>query len=239
MISIVIPAFNEEKDIEETVRQFAALHLPHEVIVADTLSTDRTVAIAKRCADAVTMMDEGGRRGVSHGRNDGAKVAKGEFIVFLDVGTLIPDPDRFFKEALARFGKDPKLVALSTRIEIERRVRTWSDWAVYGIMNVWFLLLNNIFQFGIAAGKFQMIRMATFRKTEGFNERLPAGEDADFFRHLSTLGRTRIVWGLVAYHTGRRFHQLGAWKTLYRWIRNALSVWFYKKAADKGWEAIR
>jgi len=239
MISIIIPTFNEESTIEETVKQFEALTLPHEVIVSDTKSTDRTLAVAAQCADVALELKSREKAGVSIGRNHGGRAAKGEFIVFLDASDTIPNPDAFFRRALKEFERHSKLVGISGRIEVEPHLRTVSDWLIFGAMNVWFFFLNNIIGFGIAAGKFQMIRAEAFRKSGGFNERLPAGEDVDFFRRLQETGPTRIVWHLVVYHSGRRFHQLGAWKTLYRWIKNAFSVWFLKKSADEGWVPVR
>jgi glycosyltransferase involved in cell wall biosynthesis len=239
MISIVIPAFNEEKTIEKTVRQFAGLSVPHEVIVCDDHSTDRTVAIAKLCADTVIEAGPNDRPGVSNRRNKGANAAKGDFIVFLDSGDAIPDMEHFFSNTLSFFQNNPNLAGLSVRIEVDHDVRRLSDWIVFGMMNGWFAILNNVFHFGIAAGKFQMVHASAFRKVGGFNEHMPAGEDVDFFRRLSKIGRTHIAWSLAVFHSGRRLHQLGAWTTLYRWIKNALSVWIYKKSADSGWQPIR
>ena len=239
MISVIIPTFNEEKTIEKTVRQFAGLSVQHEILVCDGRSKDQTVAIAKKFADKVIEAGPKDGSGVSAQRNMGARDAKGEFIVFLDSGDAIPDIEYFFKKTLSYFEKDPRLVGLSVRVEVDRDVRTWSDWIVFELMNGWFAILNNAFHFGIAAGKFQMVRASAFEKVGGFNERMPAGEDIDFFRRLSKIGRTHITWGLAVFHSGRRFHQLGAWATLYRWVRNALSVWIYKRSADSGWQPVR
>lgn len=239
MISIIIPTYNEERTVEATVRQFAGLHVPHEVIVAEGRSTDRTASIAKQCADKVIDLAPGDKPGVSRQRNNGAGAASGEFIVFLDSDDIIPDLNGFFTKALAFFASDPRLVGLSARIEVSPDVRRVSDWIVCEMMNVWFALLNNVFRVGIAAGKFMMVRTPAFRATGGFNENLRAAEDVDIFTRLAHIGRTHTAWGLVVFHSGRRFHQLGAWRTLYRWIKNALSLWTFKKTADGDWETIR
>jgi GT2 family glycosyltransferase len=105
-------------------------------------------------------------------------------------------------------------------------------------MNVWFFLLNKLFGVGIASGKFIMVRADAFQKTGGFDEHLKTAEDVDLFRKLATFGHTRIAWDLAVYHEGRRFHHLGAWNTLYRWIHNGLSYWLFKKSSDT-WEPVR
>jgi len=56
MISIIIPTLNEAKIIESTLRTLAAtLTLPHEVIVSDGGSTDRTTELAARYANTVVL----------------------------------------------------------------------------------------------------------------------------------------------------------------------------------------
>jgi len=237
-LSIIIPAYNEEKTIERTVRQFAGLKTPREVIVSDTASTDQTVAIAKQCADKVILLQPGKKPGVSPGRNDGVVVAQGTYFVFIDSDTFIPDPNDFFARALARFANDPKLVGLSAQIKIRNNVATMSDKMVSFLMNAWFFLLNKAFGIGIASGKFIMVKADAFRKTGGFDERLTTAEDVDLFRKLTRQGRTRIAWDLAVYHEGRRFHHFGAWTTLYRWMRNGISYWLFKRSSDT-WEPVR
>jgi glycosyltransferase involved in cell wall biosynthesis len=239
MISIIIPTYNEESTVEATVRQFADLGLPHEVIVVDGRSADRTAKLARQCADKVIVLGEDEPRGVSRQRNKGASEATGEFIVFLDSDTVVPGPDRFFAKALAAFEKDPRLVAVSARIEVTPDVRTVSDWLVFGLMNLDFFLMNKMLHVGIASGKFQMVRTKAFRATGGFNPNLNTAEDVDLFGRLAKIGRTRILWELAVFHSGRRVHQLGAWRTLGRWMKNALTMWIFKRPSKEKWETIR
>jgi glycosyltransferase involved in cell wall biosynthesis len=80
MISIIIPTLNEEKVIESTLCTLAStLTLPHEVIVSDGGSSDRTVELAAKCATALVVLSGSGRQTIVQGRNDGAKTARGDF----------------------------------------------------------------------------------------------------------------------------------------------------------------
>ncbi len=238
MISIIIPAYNEERTIEKTVRQFAALTEPHEVIVSDSASTDRTVAIAKECADKVVSLPPGKKSGVSPARNDGVNAAAGEFLVFIDSDTFIPNINGFFDVLLDRFRREPRTMGQSVRIEVAHAVATWSDRAVSFLMNIWFFFLNKCLGVGISSGKFMIVRTEAFKKTGGFDEHLATAEDVDLFRKLARFGHTRIVWPLAVYHDGRRFHHLGAWRTMFRWMRNSISYWLFGKASDT-WEPVR
>ena len=124
MISIIIPTLNEAKIIELTLRMLTAtLTLPHEVIVSDGRSSDRTAELAARYANTVVVFSGEGRQTIAAGRNDGAKAAAGDFLVFLDADCVIPEPDRFFTQALAYFERNPELVGLTGTCASFRRTR--------------------------------------------------------------------------------------------------------------------
>jgi len=82
MISIVIPAYNEAKYIEKTLKQ-----IPKnvEVIVVCNGCTDNTQEIAKKYAKTYVIKE----KNVSLARNYGGEKAKGDKIIFLDADTLI------------------------------------------------------------------------------------------------------------------------------------------------------
>ena len=85
MISIVIPAYNEERYLPillDCIKK--QTYKNHEIIVADANSTDSTRQIAKKYGCKVV---KGGMPGI--GRNNGAKAAKGEMLLFLDADSRI------------------------------------------------------------------------------------------------------------------------------------------------------
>ena len=85
MISIIIPTIKEEKVIGRTLRNLKSrLTIPHEIIVTDGKSTDKTVEIARGIADKVVEYTGTTRQTIAQGRNDGAKSAQGEYIAFMD-----------------------------------------------------------------------------------------------------------------------------------------------------------
>ena len=83
-ISVIIPALNEEKYILHSLEGLKKQSFKDfEVIVCDGNSTDRTREIAKKYAMVVIEK----RKGMAAGRNGGARVAKGDILVFLDADT--------------------------------------------------------------------------------------------------------------------------------------------------------
>ena len=86
VVSVVIPAYNEEKTIgniiEETVQVMDSLGLPYEVIVVDDGSTDRTKEIASRYKAAV--LSNGRNHGKGYALRKGFQHAQGNIIVTID-----------------------------------------------------------------------------------------------------------------------------------------------------------
>jgi glycosyltransferase involved in cell wall biosynthesis len=94
-ISVIIPTFNEEKYIEDTLRALAMQQYSEkcfEVILVDNESTDSTIAIAKNfCSTLQVRILTFSGRSISQVRNYGAEVAKGSILAFLDADCL-PGP---------------------------------------------------------------------------------------------------------------------------------------------------
>ncbi|MGC3819012.1 MULTISPECIES: glycosyltransferase family 2 protein [unclassified Acinetobacter] len=82
LISIVLPAKNEELAISETVSKIRTLYQDAEIIVVDDGSTDRTALLAKN-ADAC-VVSHPYSKGNGAAIKTGARVATGEVIVFMD-----------------------------------------------------------------------------------------------------------------------------------------------------------
>ena len=239
MISIIIPTLNEESVISKTIRGLTSkLTLPHEIIVSDGKSTDRTVELARQAGAQVVEYGGTARQTIAMGRNAGAAAAKGQFLVFLDADCSIEDPDVFFTAALKEFD-DPKLTGLVSWISVLPEVATWADRLMYGLYNPYLAMLNNVFGVGVSGGEFQMMRRTDFDKIGGYNENLVASEDMDLLGRLAKLGRTKFDTKLVVFHTNRRGHKIGWPKMLYLWTANSISMMWRRKAYSKEWTVIR
>ncbi len=86
MISVVIPALNEERALPRTLSRVEAQDSLHEIIVCDGGSTDGTHLAAKR--PGVKWISA--RRGRGAQMNAGARSANGEWLLFLHADTLLP-----------------------------------------------------------------------------------------------------------------------------------------------------
>jgi len=240
MISIIIPTLNEEKVIGGMLKSLKSqLTLPHELIVSDGKSTDKTVEIAKKYADKVIVYDGNKRQTIAEGRNAGAAAAHGEFLIFFDADCSIPDTSAFFTRAIEDF-KDSKLVALTAWLTVYPKDETFGDKIIFNVQNAIVFMIDNIFHGGMApGGEFQMIRAEIFRKIGGFRGQLVASEDIDMFSRLAKVGRVKIDYRLKVYHSGRRGHKIGWPKLLSLWFLNTVWMTIMGRAFVKEWKPIR
>lgn len=183
-VSIVVPAFNEEKLIAQTLAAIGAaaaafLHRgwETEVIVCDNNSTDRTPELA-RAAGATVVFEPVNQ--ISRARNTGASVARGDWIVFVDADSW---PTReLFDDAAQAMASGNYLAGGSTvrydtaRLDVRIPVATWN--AVSRLMK-W------------VAGSFVFCEATAFREIGGFSQNLYAAEEVDFIRRLKPLARAR------------------------------------------------
>jgi len=90
VVSIVIPAYNEEHDLLKTLSSLAALKpkYPTELIVANNNSTDGTQAILDICG-VKSVFEK--RQGISYARQAGLEAAKGTYILSADADSIYPN----------------------------------------------------------------------------------------------------------------------------------------------------
>ena len=97
MISIVLPALNEERALPATLARVCEQAGAREAIVVDGGSADATVAIARSFPGVEVIQAPRGR---ARQMNAGARVARGEWLVFLHADTLLP-PDGLARDRRA------------------------------------------------------------------------------------------------------------------------------------------
>ncbi len=87
-VSVIIPAYNAQAVIAQTLKALGAQHFlePYEVIVVDDGSTDETSTIVQSFPAVRYVRQE--NAGPASARNHGAKLAQGEFLLFTDADCL-------------------------------------------------------------------------------------------------------------------------------------------------------
>jgi glycosyltransferase involved in cell wall biosynthesis len=117
-VSVVIPVFNGERHIRESLDSLIAqTFADFEIVVVDDGSTDNSVAIVNSYGDPRIRLTRHDRNlGVPATRNEGVAVALGEYVAFLDCDDVAL-PHRLAKQ-VACLDADPDLAMVGSWVEI-------------------------------------------------------------------------------------------------------------------------
>lgn len=172
--SIIIPTKNEEECLPRLLQSIKNQSIqPNEIIVADADSTDMTKAIAKDFGAIVT---KGGLPGV--GRNNGAKLATGDILLFLDADTVLKPG--FLREFLRKFIKsNSKIVNPSFYSSNKKPINLIMIW----FMNLSYYLIQRFSPH--VQGSCLMVEKKVFDKVSGFDESYIINEENDLVRRIA------------------------------------------------------
>ena len=183
MISFVVPAYNEEHELSDTL---AAIHAaadgaahPYEIIVVDDASTDATPQIALRAGANLVRIN---RRQIAASRNAGARAAQGKYLFFIDADTRIHKAH----VSAAISALEAGYSGGSARV------------AMAGFIPIWGRVLLRAFSFlyfglNLGAGAFLFTTRRNFDLVGGFDEQYFAGEEVYFSIELKKLGGFKVL----------------------------------------------
>lgn len=216
-VSVIIPAYNEEKFIQKTLESYKAQNYnPLEIVVVVNNSTDKTYEIANRYADKV--LNFPGKIGVSRARNEGAKIATGEIFIFSDADTYLTQggvrkiaeitdnntvsvplgasDDKFLRGKLFFFYKN-----LGHRLHIYRS-------AIFGVISC---------------------HKDVFCAINGFDENKKIAEHSDFIKRAVRAGaQYKLIDDFYAVTSLRRFMRNGYFHEYLFWIQWRILSWLGK-----------
>jgi glycosyltransferase involved in cell wall biosynthesis len=181
-ISIVVPAFNEERLIGESLAQiksaagaFLKIGWEVELIVCDNNSKDRTSEIA-RAAGAIVVFEPINQ--ISRARNCGATAATGDWLVFVDADSR-PSLELFADAADAI--QSGKYLAGGATVQLDEK------YFVAGIITHLWNLTSRWKRF--LAGAFIFCDVKAFRKLDGFSNEFFCAEELDLSQRLKKLAK--------------------------------------------------
>jgi glycosyltransferase involved in cell wall biosynthesis len=216
-LSIVIPTLNEEKYILDLLKSIKEQEYNNlEIIVSDGDSEDNTVKIAKENNCKVIISK---KRHPSHQRNKGAKIADGEFILFLDADTRLPK--MFLKNIINEF-ENRKLLGGGFYIKIEKKKLKYL--ILSKSLNFIFKISQRIIpsNIGIAI----IVQKHIHKKINGFDEGIYIGEDYDYSKKVFKKGKFRMLKSSYIKYSPRRLEKEGYCTVILKWLKAALYFLF-------------
>lgn len=240
-LSIVIPAYNEEKNIDEClacVEREIQNNRDIEVIVVNNASTDSTRD--KILSHPWVVHVDEPKKGIVHARAAGYAKATGELIANIDADSRMPKG--WIAKVRHEFMNE-KLMALSgpyiyydapIYIRFFTRVFYMVGYVINGF---------NWYVFGKASmlqGGNYVLRRSALEAIGGYDTSIEFyGEDTDIGRRVSKIGHVNWTFSFPMHTSGRRLMQEGLIKTGWTYALNFFSITFLKKPVTHTYTDVR
>jgi rSAM/selenodomain-associated transferase 2 len=198
-ISVIVPVLDEEKTIAATLQTLVALS-PHEIIVVDGGSGDRSREICQQFAVKLFTAERGRARQMNYG----AARARGDVLLFLHADTRLP---LSALDDITAALSDARKVA--GRFDVELAGAHWMLKIVGALINC----RSRATKIG-SGDQALFVRREIFQRLGGYPE-IPLMEDIAFCRSVKRLGgiaclRSRVIT------SARRWERDGVWRTIFK-----------------------
>ncbi len=198
-VTVVIPTYNEEKQIGETIESVMASDYPGKItiIVSDDASTDDTVKIAGTypCIILKTSKEEKGNGKKAENLNRAMKQVKTELVITIDADTIVTETA--IKKLVSKILESDNILAVAGNIQLKEKTETifqkmqkW-DYAI-GIYSVK-MAQNNLGALSVAHGACAIYKYSYFKSVGFFKEGI-VGEDIKATYDLSGIPNSVIAY---------------------------------------------
>lgn len=199
-ISIVVPAYNEEKYISKTLETLKSLQKNDwevEVIVVDASSSDDTAKIAKNFGARVINVPH---RGIGFARQQGLLSAKGEIVFITDADTQVPSG--WLTEHVSSLAREKVVLTYGGY-----RVYDGSRWYIFMFNRVYPFIIGILYKFfywPVSSGQNMAFWRDKALQVGGFDQKLLLMEDTDLSIRMKKIGKVVFLSNNLIYTSGRR-----------------------------------
>lgn len=221
LISVVIPAFNEERLIRNCLDQIKKQSFSNfELIVVDNNSTDATATIAKEYGAKVIFEK---KRGNTFALNTGMLNADCEIIAVTDADTK---PDENWLKEIAKIFSDQNVSAMtgSAQVDIKSPLLRSFCGAMYDV----FIKINFMLQKPHLSGFNLAVRKRDFILTGGLNLNFKMSSDVDLGLRIKKYGKVVFVRQAIVKTSSRRWDDNFLKTFLEYFIGYLYAVWLRK-----------
>lgn len=225
MVSVIIPAHNEENYLGPTLDALNQQDYPKiEIVVVANGCSDHTAVVARNRCHRLIILSE---KGLCVARNLGARIARGELLVFLDADTTVePDALEIIVSQFTREYAAGTLKAIPDRDRLAYRM-------LYQVKN--FLHRWSLYQ---GSAGVIICWKKHFEATGGFDEALQVRENSELIRKLKKFGKYKCISQSAATTSMRRYEKRGFRRTVMLWVKLWLQS-IYSDLRHKTYETVR
>ena len=219
-VSVLIPAFNEEKYILRTLAAVISQDYPHfEIIIADNASTDRTALLVQQFIEKQpstlipVMLVYENRKGTNFARECARQVATGSIIAQLDADCI--PPVNWIHKGVSALCCNKRVAVTGPYDYFDggNRMRFFtliSQKLFYPLVTVLVQLMG---RGAILIGGNAFIRAEILERSGGYNTALTFyGDDVDLGKKLSQYGHVAYMPSLTQRSSSRRYKANGFWE---------------------------
>lgn len=224
-ISIIIPAHNEEAYLKRTLLALRKQRYPGcEIIVVANGCTDRTESVARSRCDRLVVLSQ---KCLGVARNLGARMAKGELLIFLDADTILSR--NALRTVAEEFSSRHAAATLKGQPDSDR----FAYRMIYGLKN----FMHRSWLHQGSSGVIICWRKH-FIQLGGFNESLEVRENSELIKRLKHFGGYRYIGKAAAITSMRRYDKRGVWPMIWMWFR-LWCISLFKDLKHRKYETIR
>lgn len=248
LVSVIIPAYNEEEAIKVSLNSVINLDYPKdklEIIVVNDGSTDNTKQVVEKIIqknkDRRIILINQPNQGKGKALNNGLKIAKGQFFACLDADSYVERST--LKKMLAVYEQESEDLAIVTpamKVDKPKTIVQKLQKLEYLVAIFMARLMSHLDCIYVAPGPFSLYRTNVIKKLGGFDENNLTEDQEIAYRIQKYNYRIKQCHnGYVYTFAPTTFRQL--YKQRNRWLKGSLfnlikykKLWFNKKYGDFG-----
>lgn len=225
-LSIIIPTLDEEIYLPLLLESIKKQDFSdYEIIVADANSKDKTREIAEGYECKIVA---GGS--VAKGRNQGAKIAKGDLFLFVDADMFFPSSG-FLVELIEKFEKNELGVATFPVYPVTDHSTSEHSYKIkkvdkgcYQVYNFWVKTTQRILPHAYGT---ILIKKEFHQKAGGFDEKITIGEDHAYARQAAKFSKFGFLSITPILVSARRFECDGRSRTYLKYVLAGIHMLFW------------
>lgn len=215
-LSIIIPTLNEEKYLPRLLFSIASQEFKGDlqVIVVDGHSEDETVSVAKKFIPIINNLEIiQTERGISYQRNQGVKIAKYEYLLFLDADTVLSN--NFLNIFVKKINTKERVIILTLILPDKFDLLDYIS-----VLFAYLFFYIVCFSEPIVCGMFLFTTKENHEKINGFDEKVVYAEDIDYgIRSIKNGAKYHLFFRPHIYVSARRGKLMGRIKLSLTWIK--------------------